>query len=137
MDSIKSRKGSYIMEAAIVLPVIIFAVITVVLIIMFFYSNVTEQSMLHMALRKEAGLSVEKSLPVNDVECEAEYHIERKAAGAEAFGKKYIVMPYKGILAKKGAKAIEGSIFSPNAPRYVRYCNLVKDRGSDIDDEEQ
>ena len=35
-----NKRGSYIMEASLVLPVLIFAVITVVLIIMFFYSQI-------------------------------------------------------------------------------------------------
>ena len=39
-----NKRGSYIMEASLVLPVLIFAVITVVLIIMFFYSQMTQLS---------------------------------------------------------------------------------------------
>ena len=55
----RSKRGSYIMEASLVLPILIFAVITVVLIIMFFYSQMTERSQMHIALRQEAGLQTE------------------------------------------------------------------------------
>ena len=44
-----SKRGSYIAEASIVLPMVVLAVITVMLIVMFFYSQVTEQSRLHIA----------------------------------------------------------------------------------------
>ena len=47
------------MEASLVLPVLIFAVITVVLIIMFFYSQMTQRSQMHIALRQEAGRQTE------------------------------------------------------------------------------
>ena len=50
-----NKRGSYIVEAAIVLPMVILSVITVVLIVMFFYSQVTEQSRMHITLRGEAG----------------------------------------------------------------------------------
>ena len=43
MISIRSRRGSYIMEAAVVMPFIIVSVITAVLAVMFFYSQMTEQ----------------------------------------------------------------------------------------------
>ena len=55
-----SRRGSYIAEAAVVLPFVILAVITVVLIIMFFYASSLSQCRMHMALRCEAGLMTEK-----------------------------------------------------------------------------
>ena len=43
------------MEAAVVMPFIIISVITAVLAVMFFYSQMTEQCKMHMALRAEAG----------------------------------------------------------------------------------
>ena len=43
------------MKASLVLPVLIFAVITVVLIIMFFYSQMTQRSQMHIAVRKREG----------------------------------------------------------------------------------
>ena len=55
-----NRRGSYIAEAAVVLPFVILAVITVVLIIMFFYTSSLSQCRMHMALRCEAGLITEK-----------------------------------------------------------------------------
>ena len=54
-----NKRGSYIMEASLVLPVLIFAVITVVLIIMFFYSQMTQRSQMHIARRQEAGRQTE------------------------------------------------------------------------------
>ena len=129
MDSIKSRRGSYIMEAALVLPVIILTVITTVFIIMFFYSQATEQSRLHIALRYEAGMISEKSVSFADAETDAEIYTKKRAIGGAAFGKKYLVMPHRGLLSKKGAFSIEGSCYGTDGPKYVRYRNIVKDTG--------
>lgn len=127
MASIKSKRGSYIMEAALVLPIIILTVITTVFIIMFFYSQATEQSRLHIALRYEAGMIAEKSVSFTDTERDAEFYTKKWAIGGKAFGKKYLIMPYKGMLRKKGAFSLEGSCYGTDGPKYVRYCNLVKD----------
>ncbi len=54
-----SKRGSYIAEAAVVLPFVILSVITTVLITMYFYESSVSESRMHMALRCEAGLSAE------------------------------------------------------------------------------
>ena len=54
------RRGSYIAEAAVVLPFVILSVLTVVMIVMFFYESSLAESRMHMALRCEAGLITEK-----------------------------------------------------------------------------
>lgn len=126
MVSIKSKKGSYIMEAAIVLPVIIFAVITAVLIIMFFYSQMTERSRMHMVLRQEAGEMTEHTKTFSKVSWDGECYLDKRASGGEAYGKKYIVMNHRGLLTRKGAFTVEGSCHGNDGTRYVRYCNLVK-----------
>lgn len=57
-----SKNGSYIAEAAVVLPIIIFAIITTVLIAMFFYEQSVEESRMHIALRCRAGQITEKTI---------------------------------------------------------------------------
>ena len=64
--TVHSRRGSYIAEAAVVLPFVILAVITTVLIIMFFYESSVSESSMHMALRCEAGLISEKCTSYSD-----------------------------------------------------------------------
>ena len=63
-----SRKGSYIMEAALVMPIMILAVITSVMIIIFFYREMSEQSLMHTALMNEAAVSVQGSYFILDEE---------------------------------------------------------------------
>ena len=115
-----NKRGSYIMEASLVLPVLIFTVITVVLIIMFFYSQMTQRSQMHIALRQEAGTSE------HVLEWDGEMYTKKGMAGVTVTGKKYLLMEHKGILTKKGAFAVKGSCSGVDAAQYVRYCSLVR-----------
>lgn len=57
----RSRHGSYIAEAAVVLPFVFLSILTAVMIVMFFYESSVTESQMHMALRCEAGLLTETS----------------------------------------------------------------------------
>lgn len=125
-----NKKGSYIMEAAIVLPVIIITMITCILIVMFFYSQISERCRLHIELRKEAGIMTEKTEYLYDIsglnEARNEIDIRKKGFGGTVYGKQYIVMKEKGVLFNRGAVAVEGSCSAVDAPKFVRYCIFVK-----------
>lgn len=119
------------MEASVVMPVIIIAVITIILIVMFFYSQMTERSKLHMELRKQAGKVTGKTEYLfdtgYDAENSGEIFIEKKLSGGKVYGKKYIIMTHKGILGKKGVFTINGTCHAVDSVQYVRFYNLVKD----------
>lgn len=131
----KTKKGSYIMEAAIVLPFIMLATITSILIIMFFYSQMTEQSKLHVALRHEAGRMTEQTRYLHggalQTEVDAELYRDEGAFGGKVYGKKYLVMSHKGILNRKGTFTVEGESYGTDGAEYVRYWNLVKGVAND------
>jgi len=118
------------MEAAIVLPVVIIAVITSVLVIMFFYTQMSERSRLHTALRSEAGIMTEYTLYEELPDLPSGYEVEMKKTGITGNGEisasKNLLMKKKGMLAKRGIFAVEGSAYATDAPQYVRYCVFVK-----------
>lgn len=127
--NIRSKKGSYIMEAAIVLPVIIFVIITIILIVMFFYSQMTERSQMHIAMRREAGIATGRTIYMNDAQYndqDAEIYIDKKLINSKVHGKKYLIMKHKGVLKNKGAFIVEGEYSAIDGPQYVRYCSFIK-----------
>ena len=111
------------MEAAVVLPVIMLTVITCVLIIMFFYSSMSEQCSLHTELRKEAGLltgNTEYLYNIRESQSDdRDIYVRVHGFGGTVYGK-------KGVLSRKGVFAAEGSSCAADAPEFVRYCNFVK-----------
>ncbi len=124
-----NKKGSYIIEAAIVLPVIMLTVITSVLIIMFFYTQMTEQCRLHEVLRAEAGRVTDKTIylsgEMQDIE-DTSIHIDKKAIGGEVTGKKYLVMEHKGIINKRGTFTLEGHSYAVDGTSYVRASSIIR-----------
>lgn len=127
---IKNKRGSYILEAAVVLPVIILTTITTMLIIMFFYNQMTVRCMLHMALRSEAGVEsgqtgyVDAGKYINDIEVES--YTAKGLTGGTVYGKRYLIMDHKGVLAEKGTFIAAGKSHIIDGPMYVRYSRLVK-----------
>lgn len=112
-----------------VLPAIIVTVITVVLIIMFFYSQMTEQSRMHMELRRQAGIACENTFYEETMEeklSDAEIYTKRTATGVRAYGKRYLIMKYQGILEKKGTFVIVGTWNGIDGSGYVRYCDFIR-----------
>lgn len=81
---------------------------------------------MHVALRREAGIAAGNSYAEYDPGWDGEVYIKKNAAGADLYGKKYIVMENKGLLEKKGVFIIEDECAAIDAPKYVRYCSLVK-----------
>lgn len=119
------------MEASVVLPMIILAVITAVLVIMFFFSQMSERSRMHIELRKESGRAAESTAYLHQSAWEGEIYTEKKGVGGEVYGKKYLIMEHSGLLSKKGTFIIEDRCFYINAAQYVRYCNVVKGMGNE------
>lgn len=118
------------MEAAIVLPVVILAVITSVLIIMFFYSQMTERCRLHMALREEAGRITGQTHYIADTyadgHADMQIYSDKKPVGGTVHGKKYLIMEHSGILDKKGTFTVEGSWRAADGTDYIRYRVLTE-----------
>lgn len=135
--SIKSRRGSTIAEAAVVMPFVILSVITVVLIIMFFYSQISQQCSMHTALRAEAGNVTGKTMILHDVSSDAELYTRKKAFGGVVSGKQYVIMGNKLLLHKKGACLVDDHAYAADGAEYVRYCRLIKSVGEDETDEDE
>ena len=104
-----NKRGSYIMEASLVLPVLIFAVITVVLIIMFQPDERSEVG-IHLALRQEAGRQTETMTSEHVLEWDGEMYTKKGMAGVTVTGKKYLLMEHKRIFDKEGRFCCQGEL---------------------------
>ena len=126
--SLRSRRGSYIAEAAVVLPVIILTVITVVLIIMFFYDESVNQSKMHIALRCETGQVTKKTTSyINEsgitdsgTVWDGNLTIDRNGIFRKVSGDKSIYIIARGILKSRAANTISDSAYVIDAVRFVR-----------------
>lgn len=115
------------MEAAIILPLIVLTTITIILIIMFFFTQMTESSRLHIALREDAGRRTGQTEYIGtDIDSDVNIEFDKSISGGTVYGRKNLIMDHKGILYKKGVFAVKGSSYVVDGTEYVRYCRLIK-----------
>ena len=126
--SVRSRRGSYIAEAAVVLPIIILTVITVILIIMFFYDESVNQSQTHIALRCEAGQITEKTSSYINEEgitdsgtiWDGNISVDRKGIFSRVSGSKRISLIARGVLRVRETNELSDSAHVIDAVKFVR-----------------
>jgi len=111
-----SKKGTYLIEAAVVFPIVIFTLLTLIMIVIYFYDCSATQSDMHMFLRQEAGTVSGKTICYSyDAGNDFYIHQERRRISAS----KDVYMRRHGILYRKGMRIISGSIYITNGPKYV------------------
>lgn len=100
------------------LPFVILTVITVVLIVMFFYQSSVSESRMHMALRCEAGLITGKCTSYGedstalspDELWDGSITSSGVSAGKRVHGSADISMVSRGLLSKVGHREITGDL---------------------------
>ena len=119
IDYLKSKNGSYIAEAAVVLPVIIFAILTTVLIVMFFYEQSVEESKMHIALRCQAGQLTEKNIYYSEGFqknpegfWDGDVSVKRYGLYYSLSARENISMLHKGLIYAPGTTDINGSWYA-------------------------
>ncbi len=127
------RRGSYIAKAAVVLPFVILSVITVVLIIMFFYESSLAESRMHMALRCEAGLITEKYTTYSEdatvLPSDAVWNGSITTSGVSpakhVFGNGEVHMVSRGLLSGIGMREITGDLRAADPVKLLRIRQAV------------
>ena len=142
MTAPAGRRGSYIAEAAVVLPFVILAVITTVLIIMFFYASSVSECRMHMALRCEAGLLTEKLTTYSDegtiLAPEDLWDGTITSSGLAAkrvSGSDEVSMVSRGLLSHIGKRQITGELRAVDPVSLLRIRQAVHPNTGEDDDE--
>ena len=131
--SLGCRRGSYIAEAAVVLPFVILAILTTVLIIMYFYDSSVSESRMHMALRCEAGqvsgkstaYSEEDSLLSSEDLWDGQLTSSGVFPAARVRGSKSISMLSAGLLARLGRRQLSDQMRVADPARALRLRQMV------------
>lgn len=149
----REKKGTTIVEAAVVFPLVILTVITCVLVCMFFYSQTISQSALHIEMRdyagqisghtvytgSGAGSHLSGSGSGSHLSGSGSFEGNRASITKEKRGLFYIVrgkenvsMKNKGILSGRTDQTIESIWTASDGVGYVRYCTFGKSVAEDI-----
>lgn len=126
LSILKRRRGSTMVEAAVVFPLVIISVITCILICIFFYSQTIEQSILHIAMRQMAG-EVSGRTEYGDTAHDHDEKLSKERAGLfyRIRGKEHVKMKKKGLISGRTEQSIESLWTASDGVTYVRYCTLA------------
>ena len=124
---LRSRSGSTMVEAAVVLPLLILSVLTCLLISMFFYDTTVKQCQLHQALRDQAGeltglTHTLQTAPQGDPVLET----GRRGLFQTVTGKEETVMIDHLLLRTRVSDSTEAIWHASDGVSYVRYHTLAR-----------
>ena len=127
------RCGSYIAEAAVVLPFVILTILTTVLIILYFYDSSVSESRMHMALRCEAGQVSGKATAYSEedsrLSSEDLWDGQLTSSGvfpaARVRGSKSISMVSAGLLARLGRRQLSDQLRVADPARALRLRQMI------------
>lgn len=120
-----SKKGSAIVEAAMVFPVMLLAVISILYMLIYFYNQVDNQIKLHIALRSENGEVCNNMYYEN--KDNNNLSVYRK--GALLFGYSTISLEDKGILTGRD-KLLYDKKYITDEVMIVRIADLAETAGT-------
>lgn len=116
---LRSKRGSYIAEAAVVLPSVILSVITVILILLLFYETSVSQSRMHMHLRSEAAV-LSRRMTCNENAWDGSCTVERDGVFRNVKGCGRVAMTHGGLLKEKGIITVKGSWYAADGVAFKR-----------------
>ena len=119
-----SKKGTYLIEAAVVFPIVIVTLLTLIMVVMYFYDCSAVQSDMHKFLRKEAGEVSGKTVYYSyDVDEDFYTQQERRKITAS----RDVFMWRRGILYRKGVRTVSGSVHITDGTKYVLRRQIISD----------
>lgn len=118
-----NKKGTTMVEAAVVFPLVILVIMAVIYILIFLFQQAETQSKMHIALRKESGI-LSKTV-VYQMRIDEKYPIYKKSKQVCFQGELHFRK--RGIL-KSLDKPISAYGYIVDEREYVRYLDLVKQK---------
>ena len=120
-----SKRGTYLIEASVILPMIILTLITVILIVMYYYDGSVSQSGMHRILRLETDAVTGKTRVMEErssaeqggapMNGDISFEYSRK----KITGHKEIHMIHEGLLRQEEGMILNSSVYITNGTRYV------------------
>lgn len=125
---LKSQEGSTFVEAAIVMPVVILAMISVVLIMVFVTYVCTYQVDIHKKLLEESGNRTETRVTYDKTN--RDYMLEDDYANGKAVVKtqKEVVTSGGGLLNSKLKGSVQSRVYEIDEKEIIRYSDFFKEQ---------
>lgn len=120
----KNKKGSSMVEAALVFPMVVLTVMAVIFILVFMFQQVACNARLHLALNATMGretgtVETYRNTPVNVKPYKA-FHAISECYYAESG----LQFRKKGVLLNSFTKTLESRVYSVDEKKFIRYTDF-------------
>jgi hypothetical protein len=118
-----NQKGGAMVEAALVFPIIILAIMAIIAILMFLFEEAASQAELHLVLRTEAG---RQTGTFHGREGSSSVSVDKGIKGIHIVmnGRSSVTFEGTGILPRGFHKPITGYLHLIDERKYVRYIDF-------------
>lgn len=121
-----NKKGSAVVEAAVVFPLVIMTVVAVIFMLTFMFNEVAAQARMHVAVNAKAGRETETIFVYRNVPGSIKPY-----SGAGGTAKCWIAderlhFERRGILSRSFVKTKESRAYEVDEKRYIRNVDFLK-----------
>ncbi len=123
---LSDRKGSTIVEAAVVFPLVILTVTAVIYILAFMYDEAAAQVEMHLALNAHMGRETRTVITYSNVPENANIYEGKKDIEKCYFAENGLRFGKKGLLRHSFMKRLESRIYSVDEKKHIRYSDFFR-----------
>lgn len=124
---VKSKKGSSMVEAAVIFPLVILAVMAVIFILVFLFQEVTYNSRIHVALNATMGSETETVETYKNVPAGIKPYKSVHGIGECYYAESGLTFQKRGLLNKSFTKTLEGRVYSVDEKKFIRYTDFFSE----------
>jgi hypothetical protein len=121
-----NKKGTTIVEASIIFPLVIAAVIAVLYIVIGLYTSLSLQTSLHLALRKQCGEDMQNVYRLYEIRAfdTIKGSLNKRPALSAEETREYRI---RGIFANRVSREESGSFYLVDDTKIVRLRSVIKE----------
>lgn len=123
---VKERRGTTMVEAAVVLPLIIFSVMVIIFILVFINRQVSVQSQMHIKIWAERGNVTETVVTNHSHEGKFPIYKGSSTASKTLCYDGTVNFSKRGLLTRNYSKQLKGYIHAVREMELIRLTDLVK-----------
>ena len=119
-----SKRGTTMVEAALIFPLVILTVMTVIFILTFMFQEVAGHSRLHLALNAEMGKETGTVETFKNVPAEVRPYKSFHGVSECYLAEKDLRFTKKGLLSGSFTKVMESRVYSVDEKKFIRYTDF-------------
>ncbi len=119
-----NKKGSTMVEAAVVFPLVILTVVAVIFILTFLFQQVTYNARLHLALNATMGQETDTVMTYRNVPDDIKPYPSFYGIFPSYYADRGLHFSKKGLLNKSFTKVLESRVYTVDEKKFILYTDF-------------